>query len=114
MTEHQHNAQDLQRLPPISSRQVSWWSVHEYVTPRLAAAESWPMAGTPAWCQLDDDDPVKLAALCDAAQHHALRVETAQAALADASKAVSDAEDWSAVATKAMHRHSVYIPRRAS
>ncbi|CKS12329.1 phiRv2 phage protein [Mycobacterium tuberculosis] len=65
---------------PTASRAVSWWSVHEYVAPTLAAAVEWPMAGTPAWCDLDDTDPVKWAAICDAARHWALRVETCQAA----------------------------------
>lgn len=46
---------------PTASRAVSWWSVHEYVAPTLAAAVEWPMAGTPAWCDLDDTDPVKWA-----------------------------------------------------
>ena len=100
-----------------ASQQVSWWDVHEYVAPLLGQIGSWPMAGTPAWCDLDDDDPVKLAAIYDAAQHHALRVETAQAALAEAGRDVSAAADWSAIA--AQHRNradatasGAYIPRR--
>lgn len=84
----------------VSSQQVSWWSVHEYVAPQLAAVASWPMVGTPAWCALDDDDPAKLAALLDAAQHHALRVETAQEARCAASQAISAAEDWDEVSRR--------------
>jgi hypothetical protein len=69
------------------------------------------MVGTPLWCALDDDDPVKIAALFDAAQHWALRVETHQRTLAEASRAVSEAEDWTAIATEISRRREVYITR---
>nr|WP_321182435.1 DUF2742 domain-containing protein [Mycobacterium kansasii] len=98
------------------SHQVGWWDVHLYVSPLLAAAVSWPMIGTPAWCQLDDTDPAKVAAVYDAAQHWALRVETAQEARAEASRDISAAEDWGAVA-RGIRRHAdavrsgAYIPR---
>lgn len=82
----------------IASRSVDWWRVHLFVEPMLAAAGSWPMAGTPAWDALDDDDPVKLAAVLDAAQHHALRVDTSQEALAEASRAVAGSADWASIA----------------
>jgi Protein of unknown function (DUF2742) len=97
-----------------SSRQVSWWSVHEHVAPLLLKAVAWPMAGTPDWCALPDGDPVKLAALYDAAQHHALRVETAQVAQCEASHDISAAAAWKAIASEMVQRRSVYIPRRAS
>jgi hypothetical protein len=69
------------------------------------------MLGTPAWCDLDDTDPRKLAALLDAAQHWALRLETSQTAECEASHAVSRSADWSEVATEIYYRRSVYIPR---
>ena len=59
-----------------SSQQVSFWSVHEHVNPTLAQAGSWPTLASPEWCALADDDPAKTAALFDAAQHWALRLET--------------------------------------
>lgn len=99
---------------PNSSSQVSWWSVHEHVQPLLDQVGSWPMAGTPAWCALNTDDPVKLAALLDAAQHHTLRVETAQAAKAEAARAISAGADWSAAANQIVQHRGAYIPRRAS
>lgn len=81
------------------SRAVAWWPVHEFVT---AVTETlgceWPMAGTPAWCELADDDPRKLAAVIEAGSHHVLRVEVAQVAQAEASKAVAAAADWPEVA----------------
>lgn len=94
-----------------SSRQVSWWEVHEFVQPYLTAAGSWPMAGTPEWCLLDDNDPMKIAALYDAAQHWALRVETCQEARCQASRDVSAADDWSRVARKMVQRNSFYAAR---
>jgi hypothetical protein len=95
----------------MGSAQVAWWTVHEFVSPLLEAVGSWPIVGTPAWCALPDDDPAKLAALLDAAQHHALRVETAQQAMAEASHDISAAAHWSAIATEIYWRRGVYIPR---
>jgi len=80
------------------SRQVSFWSVHQFVEPLLTAVGTWPMAGSVEWCLLDDDDPVKVAALYDAAQHWALHLELNQEARAEASKAVSGAADWPKIA----------------
>jgi Protein of unknown function (DUF2742) len=95
----------------LSSGQVSWWSVHEHVEPILAAVGSWPMVGTPAWCAMENRDLRKLAALFDAAQHHALRVETCQERICEASRDISAAEDWRATAQKLINRRTAYIPR---
>lgn len=89
---------------PTLSRQVSWWQVHEFVEPHLSAVDAWPMAGTIAWQLLSSTDPAKWASLLDAAQHHALRVEAAQMALADASRAISAAEDWTQLARRTQQR----------
>jgi hypothetical protein len=72
----------------ISSHQVNWWTVHLYFE-RLRAllgAQHYPAAGTPAWCRLDDSDPLKLIAVLDYGQHHALRVDTAQEVQCTASR----------------------------
>jgi len=95
----------------VSSQQVSWWTVHEYVVPVLARAAPWPMAGTPEWCALDDGDPVKTAAALDAAQHWALRVETCQEAECAAAREVSQAGDWSAIAKEVLIRRAFYTHR---
>jgi hypothetical protein len=97
----------------IASRTVDWWSVHEFVAARIAV-DSWPIIGTLAWQQLDDDDPGKLAAILDAARHHALRIDAAQAARAEAGQQISSAADWSAVARRVLspRDESVYIPRK--
>jgi len=84
----------------IGSQQVSWWAVREWVQPLLETAGDYPAAGTPAWIALPDNDRRKWAACLDATQHHVLRVEIAQAAMAAASRAVSEAADWKAVASE--------------
>lgn len=94
-----------------ASRQVDWWSVHEFVEPLLAQVGCWPMAGSVIWRQLDSTDPAKWAALLDAARHHSLRVDTAQAALAEASHDVAAAADWPHIARTIRRRFGVYIPR---
>ncbi|HYB35860.1 MAG TPA: DUF2742 domain-containing protein [Mycobacterium sp.] len=85
------DTQSNTRAAAVASQQVSWWSVHEHVAALLGAVRSWPMAGTPQWCALPDEDPAKLAAIFDAAQHWALRVETRQTAECVASHAISTA-----------------------
>ncbi|OQZ88137.1 hypothetical protein BST11_24335 [Mycobacterium alsense] len=91
---------------------MDWFSVNVFVVPMLNQAGSWPLAGSPAWRQLPDEHPAKLAAVLDGGRHHALRVDTAQAALAEASQAISAAADWAAVARDIRRRNAVFIPRR--
>lgn len=73
------------------------------------------MAGTLDWQRLADRDPAKLAALFDAARHHALRVDTAQTALAEASHAIASAADWRQIASEIQQlrnsRRIARIPR---
>lgn len=93
------------------NQQVSWWEVHEYVAPTLDQAGSWPMAGTPEWCALPDDDPAKLAALYDAAQHWALRVDTCQEAACQASRDISAAADWAAIGQRVKDHNDFYAEK---
>lgn len=77
------------------------------------------MVGTVDWQELDAADPVKHAAILDAARHWALRVETAQAMQAEAAKDVSAATNWAAVARSIHARHTrelsrAYVPRKAA
>ncbi|OBJ35245.1 hypothetical protein A5621_17705 [Mycobacterium colombiense] len=90
---------------------MSWWEVNEFVTPALRSAGSWPLAGTPAWCDLADDDPVKLASLLDAARHWALRVETCQQARCEASQAISAAHNWAEIGQRIRERREFYAER---
>jgi Protein of unknown function (DUF2742) len=101
-------------IESLESRSVDWLSVHDFVVPLLNEVGCWPMAGTLTWQNLTDDDPVKVAAIFDAARHHTLRVETAQAALAQASRDISASADWSAVSRAIRRRNCVYIPRRTA
>jgi hypothetical protein len=101
----------------MGSAAVSRWSVHEYVTATLDHAAPWPTVGTPEWCALPDDDTAKLAAIYDAAQHWALRVETCQAALAEASQAISVAPQelwgttWAAIGQNIRDRNEFHTQR---
>ena len=95
----------------MSSQQVSWWSVHEFVATHLDQVVSWPMAGTPAWCALDDRDPAKWAALIDAAQHWALRVETCQETECQASHEISASADWAAIGRRIRAHAEFYAAR---
>lgn len=90
-----------------ASQQVSWWPTHEFITALVANANNLPIAGTPAWCALSDTDPAKLIALAAAGEHWTLRVETAQMALVEASKAVASVPDW-----RTRPRGGAYIARR--
>ncbi|PJE07944.1 DUF2742 domain-containing protein [Mycobacterium sp.] len=105
--------------PP--SQQVSWWETHEFYQAALAQANVGPLPwpGTPAWCELAAGDPRKMLALASFGVHHALRVETAQEVECAASRAISAAQDWGAVA-RSMMRHAgavrsgAYTPRRTA
>jgi hypothetical protein len=94
-----------------ASQQVSFWAVHQWVQKFLDTAGAYPWPGTPAWCLLPDDSREKWAGLLDFAQHHALRVETAQQAQAEASKAVASAADWPKVAREIRQRNDFYSAR---
>ena len=99
-------------MNPVYSQQVSWWDVHTFVEPLFTAVNNaWPLVGTPEWCQRDDRDPAKWAALLDAAQHWALRLETCQAARAEGSRAIASAAGWSTVAREVQQRADFYAAR---
>lgn len=100
--------------PPIMSRAVNWWTVHEFVAPVLARVGPVPLAGSVEWQQLADDDPKKIAALFDAARHHALRVDMAQEAVAKATHAIAASGDWSGVAARTLHHSGAYTPREVA
>lgn len=97
----------------MASRQVAWWPVHLLVAPILESVNAWPLVGTPAWCELAEDDPRKWAAVLDGAQHWALRLETRQQALAQASRDIAAEGEWSSLATRLVRgRGPAYIPRQ--
>jgi hypothetical protein len=95
----------------IASQQVDWWSVREFAAPRLAQVGDWPLAGTPSWVLLETRDPVKWAAILDAACHWALRLETNQTALRDAAEEVATSTNWSALARQLRDRGDFYRAR---
>ncbi|MCX2934041.1 DUF2742 domain-containing protein [Mycobacterium sp. CVI_P3] len=98
-------------MTAIDSQQASWWSVHEFITELVAQYNDLPVAGTPLWCAMPDRDPRKLIALAAAGEHHVLRMETAQEARAEASRAVSSADDWPKIA-RDLHSRSAFRSTR--
>lgn len=94
-----------------TSQQVDWWSMHQFALPRLQKVGDWPLVGTPSWCLLESRDPVKWAAILDAAQHWALRVETHQEKLCAAAKDISQTTDWSALARQLRDHEDFYRAR---
>lgn len=95
----------------LSSQQVSWSDVHQFVLPKLVKVEDWPMLGSPAWCGLDDRDPIKWASVLDGGQHWALRVEGLQQALCEASSDISAAENWTEIARVIKNRADYFNAR---
>ena len=94
---------------------MAWFAVYELVAPLLATIPAWPAAGTPAWQQLEDDDPRKWAAVLDAGIHWALKIDTEQEARAQASQDISTAVDCRSIARRVQQgRGAAYIKREAS
>ena len=99
--------------PSVGSRMVDWWEVHTFVEAVRAQLDCGPIpeAGTPDWQALADGDPRKLLACAESGVHWALRRDTAQAAAADASKAIASAADWGRIARDITQRQGVHIRR---
>ncbi|HME16031.1 MAG TPA: DUF2742 domain-containing protein [Mycobacterium sp.] len=97
----------------LASQQVSWAETHRFIETVVAKANAGPLpwAGSPAWCELSDGDPRKLLALAAAGEHHVLRVEVAQTARAEASRAVAAAADWPKIARENKQRNDFYAAR---
>ncbi|WP_237743216.1 DUF2742 domain-containing protein [Mycobacteroides abscessus] len=92
-----------------SSQQVSWWETHVFVNALVAQLdEPLPTAGSAAWCALAGGDPRKLLALAVAGEHWILRIETAQIAMADASRAISAAADWAKISRRTRQHKDFY------
>lgn len=105
----------------IASMQISWWDCHAFMTEMVQQANCGPVPwpGTPAWCAIPDDDPRKLLALAGFGVYQAVSVDACQEASAEASSAVSKAENWAQVSRSKLQRHNairggVYLPRKAS
>ncbi|OBF52529.1 hypothetical protein A5778_15525 [Mycolicibacterium monacense] len=90
---------------------MSWSDVHEFVLPKLRKVGDWPLAGSPAWCALDDRNRIKWASLLDASQHWVLRVEYFQQVECEASHEISAAEDWSTIARVIKDRTEYFVAR---
>ncbi|MCQ4359661.1 DUF2742 domain-containing protein [Mycobacterium gordonae] len=96
----------------ITSRQVAYLPVYDMLHPLLGTPGLIP--GTPVWCQLDDTDPSKWRAVLWAAVWWCLEQDARQAAMADASREISNAADWSGVSREIRRRSGVRIPREVA
>jgi hypothetical protein len=96
-------------MTATGSREVAWSPVYDLVAPLLG--EPGLVPGAPAWCDLDDRDPAKWQALLWAAVWWAVSQDARQTALAEASRAISAAADWPAIARP---RSAAYIPREVA
>jgi Protein of unknown function (DUF2742) len=105
---HGNPPADALPLPglPCVSRSIHWWPFRAWVQRRVPEhlEGSAPMAGSDEWFALDDSDPMKLAAVLIAAEHHVLRCETAQEHMAEAARAISAAADWPQIAQQVRDR----------
>lgn len=91
------------------SRQVAYLPVYELLSPLLGRPGLVP--GTPEWCDLDDHDPAKWQAILWAAVWWAVAEDARQTSLAEASREISQAADWPAIARP---RSAAYVPRRVA
>lgn len=66
------------------------------------------------WCHLGARDPAKWQALLWPTVWWCVNEVSRQTALAEASRDISAAADWSALSRNMLQRNSAYIPRRAS
>ena len=98
----------------LASRQVAWFEVYTFVVSLLARTPSWPAAGTPEWCLLDDTNPRKTAAVLDAGVHWALKIDTEQTAQAELSQNLSTNTEWIKATAADVRNHPHHRIRRAS
>ncbi|MCV7176764.1 DUF2742 domain-containing protein [Mycolicibacterium sphagni] len=98
---------------------MNWHEVYLYAE-RLAAGRGVALdhqllAGTPRWCGMPDTDARKLMSLLLGGVRDALRNDTRQEAVSDASSEISTAADWPAVAQRVRNgRGAAYIPREVA
>lgn len=104
-----------------ASQQVDWYETFTYAS-NIAAQHGLsldhrvlPIAGTPQWCGVPDDDARKLLALILGGVRESLNHEVEQERRATASVDVSKSADWSAIGRRIWSsRGEAYIPRKAS
>lgn len=88
-------------MEQTGSRQIAWGEVSEFLV--WAARRysitmwDWPLAGTPAWAELDNADPRKLLSALAGTVYWAFDADARQAAMAAASREISAMEDWRAI-----------------
>lgn len=105
---HRHG-KPSSRHSTIASREVSATATYLQIAPLLV--DDFPECGTPAWCNLPDEDPRWWAGLVFAALQQVLTQDIRQDAEHQASQAISTTIDWSDFALKSRAHRDVYLPR---
>lgn len=95
-----------------ASREVNWSTVYTFLTPLLGDPHLIP--GTPVWCQLENTDPAKWQAILWSAVWWAVAEDARQDAVAEAGQAISQAENWGAVARQVQRRRDIDGMRRSA
>lgn len=96
----------------MDNRQIAWFDVYQFVAPHLPSQIVLP--GTPAWLDLDDTDPLKRRNLLWPVIWWCLEQDARQTALADASRQISTAAPWAALAQRIQNGRGDAFIRRAS
>lgn len=99
----------------MDSREVASFETYTFAE-RLAdklgvVLDHCAIAGTPAWCGMDEDDARKLMALVIGGVREAVSNDARQAAMAEASRSVAASANWRTVGQP---RPASYIPREVA
>lgn len=104
----------------MTGRQVDWYPVFRYAS-QIAIQQglvldhrALPVAGTPSWCGLPDDDARKLLALLLGGVREALSNDAHQEALQQAGTDVHGGDDWSWLASTVRRHNEIDHMRKAS
>jgi hypothetical protein len=104
-----------------SSCQVSWFEVYKFVERWARPSSSsddeldlqLPIAGTPQWCAMSDDDARKLMSVILGGIREALQHDVVQEHRAEAAHAIAESANWTTQANRLRGRSgSAYIHRR--
>ena len=104
----------------MTGRQVDWYPVYRYAS-QIASHHgvvlehrALPVAGTPSWCGLPDDDARKLLSLVLGGVREALTNDMHQEAVQQAGADVHGGDDWGWLAPTVQRHRQIDEMRKAS
>jgi len=95
----------------MTSHEVDWLAVATFVAPLIERFARLPIPGSPAWCQLSDHNPAKLAACLLYVRYWAYDAACRQQAQVAASRDIAAAADWSGIAHRRLQRERFYAEK---